>query len=89
MGIFGWSLPPGCGNLPGEEEGAVEVKIDGVWYAWDESDNLFKHVGEGAERDDGYTFIGKLEWDDNCDSAAAQIRQAVEKLLVPGEVRHG
>lgn len=20
MGIFGWSLPPGCGKLPGEEE---------------------------------------------------------------------
>jgi len=20
MGIFGWSLPPGCGTLPGEEE---------------------------------------------------------------------
>jgi hypothetical protein len=19
MGLFGWSLPPGCGNLPGEE----------------------------------------------------------------------
>lgn len=20
MGIFGWSLPPGCGSLPGEED---------------------------------------------------------------------
>lgn len=26
MGIFGWSLPPGCGTLPGEEdEGPCEV----------------------------------------------------------------
>ena len=26
MGIFGWSLPPGCGSLPGEEDdGPCEV----------------------------------------------------------------
>ena len=25
MGIFGWSLPPGCGTLPGEEEYPCEV----------------------------------------------------------------
>lgn len=25
MGIFGWSLPPGCGTLPGEEEFACDV----------------------------------------------------------------
>jgi hypothetical protein len=25
MGIFGWSLPPGCGALPGEEEQALDL----------------------------------------------------------------
>lgn len=25
MGKFGWSLPPGCGTLPGEEEYPCEV----------------------------------------------------------------
>ena len=24
-GIFGWSLPPGCGTLPGEEQGASDL----------------------------------------------------------------
>lgn len=28
MGIFGWSLPPGCGMLPGEEERAVQLDED-------------------------------------------------------------
>lgn len=23
MGIFGWSLPPGCGSLPGEDDGYI------------------------------------------------------------------
>jgi hypothetical protein len=25
MGLFGWSLPPGCGTLPGEEPAYCEV----------------------------------------------------------------
>ena len=24
-GVFGWSLPPGCGTLPGEEQGAADL----------------------------------------------------------------
>lgn len=80
MGTFGWSLPPGCHTLPGEEEEVCEIKVDGVEYAWDDSDNLFKYVGYEAERDDGYTFLCKLVWDDDGGSAEAQIRAALKKL---------
>ena len=63
MGVFGWSLPAGCGALPGEEDGASELKIDGCWWAWDESGNVFQHIGKGAEREDGYTYRGWLDPD--------------------------
>jgi hypothetical protein len=66
MGLFGWSLPPGCSTLPGEESGAYEQQINGVWYAWDEDDNVFKHDPQHADaRDDGYVYIGKLAWPDD------------------------
>lgn len=63
MGIFGWSLPPGCGTLPGEGSDAYEVKIDGVWYAWDESDRVYMQDPKNPEaRDDGYVYIGQIVW---------------------------
>lgn len=72
MGIFGWSLPPGCGTLPGEEAGAVEKKIDGVWYAWDENDCVYRHDPKHPDaREDGYVYIGVLilpnDWDNEAD----------------------
>jgi len=49
MGLFGWSLPPGCGTLPGEETGASEItqlvtrKPDDVLGVfWDEDGNLIE-----------------------------------------------
>lgn len=72
MSLFGWSLPPGCGTLPGEETGAYEVQIDGVRYAWGEDDLVYvqdaKHPDAG---EDGYRLLGKLEWPDDDDPVAA------------------
>ena len=63
MGIFGWSLPPGCGTLPGEETGAYEEKIDGVCWAWDEDDRVFRYDSSHPDsRDDGYVYIGQMVW---------------------------
>lgn len=79
MSIFGWSLPPGCGTLPGEESGAYELRIDGVWYAWDEGDSVYKHDPTNPDaRDDGYVFMGKLEWPNDPDAdARVVLRQFV------------
>lgn len=69
MGIFGWSLPPGCRTLPGEEEHAYEVRIDGVQYAWDEHDNVYRQDAKHPDaRDDGYVLIGTLAWPDDPDA---------------------
>jgi hypothetical protein len=50
MGIFGWSLPPGCGTLPGEESGeaislsqafgTLPPNVLDVW--WDEDGNILE-----------------------------------------------
>ena len=77
MSAFGWSLPAGCTTLPGEEDGVYELKIDGVWWAWDESDNIYESVPGSTERDDGYVYRSKLEWDDSIDDPAAQLRAFV------------
>lgn len=66
MGIFGWSLPPGCGALPGEGGDVYEQNIGGIWYAWDDSDNVFKYSpGHPEARDDGFIWIGKIQWPDD------------------------
>lgn len=77
MSAFGWSLPAGCTTLPCEEMVAYELKIDGVWWAWDEWDNVYESVPGSSERDDGYVYRGKLEWNDSIDSPAAQLRAFV------------
>ena len=58
MSIFGWSLQPGCGALPGEEDGVYEVKIDGVHWAVTESDDVYEQVPGSTEREDGYCYRG-------------------------------
>jgi hypothetical protein len=45
---------------PPDDEGVAELIVDGHWFAWDESGNVYLYQGEGAERDDGYTLIGEL-----------------------------
>jgi len=72
MGIFGWSFPPGCGSLPGEESGAYEVRIDGIFYAWDEYDNVYRQDPKHPDAmDDGYVYIGTLAWPDDDDAVSA------------------
>lgn len=92
MGIFGWSLPPGCGTLPGEETGAVELTdrvrlpqgIDAVF--WDEDGQLIEAFGVTVQADPEngtpeYTeaqnaVVGVLEWDDNASEIVNLARAA-------------
>ena len=63
MSVFGWSLPPGCTDLPYDNEGAYEEKINGVWYAWDENDRVYRQDPKhSAAREDGYVYIGDIVW---------------------------
>lgn len=73
MGIFGWSLPPGCGRLPAEEEGAYELQIDGVWYAWESNGDVYEYTGSLFERDDGYEFFGVYPFPDAPESDPAAV----------------
>jgi hypothetical protein len=42
----------------------VHVAIDGVGYAWDENDNVWKQGKPEDEYDDGYRKIGVLKYED-------------------------
>lgn len=80
MSIFGWSLPPGCGTLPGEEAGeAIELDVhlpegvDAVY--WDEDGNLVEtfgvtvpadqYAGTPEYREQQTATVGQLDWDDD------------------------
>lgn len=82
MGIFGWSLPPGCGPLPGEEDCAYEVSFDGNEYAWDDSDNVYVYDPTNeAAGDDGYVFLTKVEWPDDPDADPRTVlRQHIKEM---------
>jgi hypothetical protein len=66
MGIFGWSLPPGCGSLPDEEEHALDLTEllpdlpADTYVFWMESDALI--VTSGSEQE---ICIGNCAWDDD------------------------
>jgi hypothetical protein len=82
VGIFGWSLPPGSGALPGEESGAYEVRLDGVWYAWDEDDRVYRQEpGHPDARDDGYVYIGQVSWPDEPEADARVVLHNFIKQL--------
>lgn len=70
MGIFGWSLPPGCNTLPGEDEVAAEALLyaglpEGV-TAWWEEDGRIVLQREGET----FAVAGELEWDNHIDDSA-------------------
>lgn len=78
MGIFGGSLPPGCGTLPGEEEGAIDLRP--YLPNLDKDTDVF-WVEDGSlmeVREEGNRYVGDLEWNDdlsnegNCKAAAAR-----------------
>jgi hypothetical protein len=86
MSLFGWSLPPGCGSLPGEESGAcdltklVTLRGDAVALFWDEDGNLIESypvqipadelAGLPAYTEGGERTVGAHDWDDELDEAA-------------------
>lgn len=72
--------------LPTDEEGAYETMIDGVWYAWDECDRVFvQDPNHPNARDDGYRYIGHLEYDDSIDHPETQIRVFLEKIGIKND----
>jgi hypothetical protein len=71
MSILGWSLPAGCTTLPYDNSEAYEVKIDGVWVAWDEDNNVYVQTNSKNAREDGYEYIGTIEMGDDEDQNAA------------------
>lgn len=87
MGIFGWSLPPGCGTLPGEEEGALELHAPnmppGYTAWWDEWGNVLLQDGEGYLVK---PLLLHIEWDD-CLSEAANLAAANDALCAHFERR--
>lgn len=58
-----------------ETTDAIEITV-GVppkRVAWTVDDDVYVHTGDTSQRDDGYVWIGELEWvdtpDDPCDDA--------------------
>ena len=47
---------------PPEQQDALEIQVQGEWFAWDEQNHVYHHAGVGAltEREDGFVFIGDL-----------------------------
>lgn len=66
---------------PPDDESVYEFKIADVWFAWDENLDLWAHVPDKSERDDGYILIRRVDpsefeapMDDPRDEAAAIAR---------------
>ena len=85
MGIFGWSLPPGCSTLPGEEASALSLShlltlTPGVLDVfWDEDGNLLESyamqfpedaiAGIPAHSECAERSVGHIDWNDDLTDA--------------------
>ena len=94
MSIFGWSLPAGCGTLPGEESSAEDLsdlcdlsaEVHGVF--WDEDGYLIEsfpvqvpadeYAGTPAYTECGEARVGQIEWDDDLSGEENMVRAAIE-----------
>jgi len=83
MGLFGWSLPPGCGTLPGEEPEQPTLLFafdDKRSVYWDSDGCIFlcNHEGDGE-----HILIDAKQWDDalsdkrNIDNARRTARKGM------------
>ena len=48
-----------------ESYDALEEVVMGQRVAWTVDDEVYLHTGNTDKRDDGYEYIGKLEWEDS------------------------
>lgn len=53
-----------------ENAEAIEIVVGTTKVAWTVDDDVFVHIGEKTEREDGYKHIGTLEWVDTPDDPA-------------------
>lgn len=49
------------------EENSIDVVVHDARVSWSETDDVYVHTGQTAEREDGYVNIGSLAWDDGGD----------------------
>ena len=89
MGLFGWSLPPGCGMLPGEETGAVSLThlledvLDKGMGAWLTEDGVIGVHMYGNDIDLGFCHMADNETEEQYLERAAQlIRLRIGPLTV-------
>jgi hypothetical protein len=55
-------------EVPSEDEQAIEITVGDARVAWTENDDVYLFTGPGANaRDDGYTHIGTLKWEESMD----------------------
>lgn len=78
MGIFGWSLPPGCGQLPGEaDDEPVDLSrlipglAEGVHVYWAEDGALILLESDGTQ-----STLQTVPWDDTMDEDANLLHAA-------------
>ena len=58
-------IPCPSDRNPFDDDGIVfNFMIDGIYYAWDENDNVWKQGKPEDEYDDGYRKIGVLKYED-------------------------
>lgn len=87
MSKFGWSLPPGCGALPGEEEHATDLTplvnglADGTYVWWLEDGVIEAQVDqEVLFRIDQCEFDDEVDEQQNLSRAAAVAQQHVPTI---------
>jgi hypothetical protein len=92
MSVFGWSLPPGCHTLPGEEDGALQLKPEGlpkhVEVYWTEDDEIL--VMSYKDRDEVLLAKFPFSWNDalddeqNISAATAFVQMQLKSVQIQG-----
>ena len=65
-------------EMEGEE--ALEIVVGTTKVAWTVDDDVFVHIGDKAEREDGYILIGQLQWADTPNDPADDAGYNISRL---------
>lgn len=66
-------IPCPSDRNPFDDDGIVIcIQIDGIYYAWDENDNVWKEGKPENDYDDGYRKIGVLKYEDEDENEMKQ-----------------
>ena len=66
-----------------EPDAVFEIEVDGTKVAWLDNNEVYVYDPGNAQRDDGFKYVGDLDWLDEMDANTERLSVYIKTLLAP------